>query len=616
MIAVFAPTHRASAVRYSLAALALVAGYADLVAGGTALASLLLVAGYVLLIPIAILGTPGVRDERPLARAARARGAVSPPEHRPSYRAAAIASILVFALYVATLAPSTSLWDASEYITAAYLLGIPHPPGNPFFVLLGNLFTNLPLGGNVAQRVNLLAAVCSAASAGLWFLVAERVLAGWLAARWERWIGGALAALVGATAFTVWNQSVVNEKVYTVSLLFFAVVSWLMVLWCDERDGARADRLLVLVAYLLGLGYSNHPAGFLAGPAVAVAVIALRGRTVLRWRLLLAGAAALVIGLTPFAQEPIRAAHFPAINEGEPTACTAGIALDCTFSAETWRRLRANIDREQYGGHSVLERQAPFAAQAQMWWLYFRWQWLRDAHGANPLLQSVLALLFMALGIAGGVVHWRRDRRSFWFYGPLVGSVTIALVFYMNFKYGYSQALDLGATVAREVRDRDYFYIWSFSTWSVWVALGLVGVWQWLAARMTAGAPSAGPRRAIVRRALAAPVLLVALIPILGNWSQASRANDTVARDLAWDLLNSVEPYGVLVTTTPFPSGTSSTSKECARTSPSPCCRCSTPIGMRGRSSFASHATIFSRTPVRRSIAAAPGRGPRAVPSP
>ena len=322
MINFRAPTRSASIVRYGLAAITLVAGYWNLAAGGTAVASFLLVAAYTLLIPISIFGTPGIRLDRVPVRASRTRLTTAVMEHRPSYGAAATASVAVFALYLATLAPSTALWDASEYITAAYVFGIPHPPGNPFFVLLGNLFTHLPLGGNVAQRVNTLAAVCSAVSAGLWFLVAERVVAGWLATRWERWTVGAIAALVGSTAFTVWNQSVVNEKVYTVSLLFFAVVSWLMVLWCDEPDGGRADRLLVLVAYLLGLGYSNHPAGFLVAPAVAIAVLARRWTTLFRLRLLLAAAAALTIGLTPFAVEPIRAAHFPAINEGEPTACT------------------------------------------------------------------------------------------------------------------------------------------------------------------------------------------------------------------------------------------------------------------------------------------------------
>ena len=65
----------------------------------------------------------------------------------------------------------------------------------------------------------------------MWFLITERVLVGWLAERWQRIVGGALAALIGATAFTVWNQSVVNEKVYTVSLVGLAIISWLTVRW-------------------------------------------------------------------------------------------------------------------------------------------------------------------------------------------------------------------------------------------------------------------------------------------------------------------------------------------------------------------------------------------------
>ena len=113
MSGLLATTRRASIVRYALAALALGVGYRDLAVGGTTLASFLLVAAYALLIPVAILGTPGTGANRTPARTSRMRGAIPPIEHRPSYGAAAVASIVVFALYVATLAPTTALWDAS-----------------------------------------------------------------------------------------------------------------------------------------------------------------------------------------------------------------------------------------------------------------------------------------------------------------------------------------------------------------------------------------------------------------------------------------------------------------------------------------------------------------------
>ena len=460
------------------------------------------------------------------------------PDLRPSYGPAAVAGLATLALYILTLAPTTAMWDASEYITAAYTLGIPHPPGNPLFVLLGRVATLVPIG-SVAVRVNMLAAASSALAAAIWFLVAERVLAQWFVLRWPRIAGAAMATLLSATAFTVWNQSVVNEKVYTVSLAFFAVVSWLTVLWCDDPDGRRADKLIIVIAYLIGLGYTNHPAGLLVGPAVGVAVLARRPRMLLRWRLIGVAAIALMLGLTPFALEPIRAAHHPALNEGEPTGCTTSIGFSCTFSKTTAVRLMANINRDQYGKPDLGMRQAPFSAQVGMWWLYFKWQWLRDVHGAQPGLQAALALLFLGLGLAGGVAHWRHDRASFWFFGPLVFTVTLVLVYYMNFKYGASQDPGLDG-VEREVRDRDYFYLWSYSAWSVWAALGIAGLWRAVAERVSAG----GARRWVT----SAPVLLLGVFPLVGNWRQASRAGETATREWAHDLLNSVEPYGILIT--------------------------------------------------------------------
>ena len=125
-------------------------------------------------------------------------------DYRPSYLAGGVVTLLVFVLYLATLAPSTAMWDTSEYIAAAYTLGLPHPPGNPLFVLLGRVFSIIPLfGSNVATRINVLAALCSAVSAGMWFLITERVLVGWFPQRWQRITGGTIAAVIGATAFTV-----------------------------------------------------------------------------------------------------------------------------------------------------------------------------------------------------------------------------------------------------------------------------------------------------------------------------------------------------------------------------------------------------------------------------
>src|SRR5438067_9566704 len=217
-------------------------------------------------------------------------------EYQPSYIPAAIAAALVFILYLVTLAPSVAMWDTGEYMAAVKVLGIPHPPGNPFFVLLGHAFASLPIPVSYAARINLMAAVASACSAGLWFLITERIVARWIVEKWQRIVVAGVATLIGATAFTVWNQSVVNEKVYTISLLFFTIASWTIIEWIEAPDSPKADRLIVLVCFLLGLGYSNHPAGLLPLPAAGVALLTTRWRPILRRELWLACAGGLILG--------------------------------------------------------------------------------------------------------------------------------------------------------------------------------------------------------------------------------------------------------------------------------------------------------------------------------
>ncbi len=108
---------------------------------------------------------------------------------------------------------------------------------------------------------------------GFWFLVAERWLRGIVPNRWARYGAAIGGVLVGATSWTVWNQSVVNEKVYTVSLLSIALVMWLVVRWGDDEPGPHRDRWLVLIAYVLALTATNHLMGFLALPALGIYVL-------------------------------------------------------------------------------------------------------------------------------------------------------------------------------------------------------------------------------------------------------------------------------------------------------------------------------------------------------
>jgi hypothetical protein len=226
-----------------------------------------------------------------------------------------------------------------------------------------------------------------------------------------------------------------------------------------------------------------------------------------------------------------------------------GLEAPCLFSGETVDRFLPNFNRDQYQKPPLSERQAPITAQVGMWWEYFRWQWLRDIEGDSAGLQRALAVIFLALGLYGGWVHWRRDRTTFWYFGPLMLTVTLLLIYYMNFKLGWTQGERLGVDdfSRREVRDRDYFYLWSFSAWGVWAGIGLVAIWREVAEGL---APFVGGATTRARRALlaASPVLVLAFVPLIGNRDDASRRGETFTREWARDLLNSVEPYGVIIT--------------------------------------------------------------------
>ncbi|HET7296112.1 MAG TPA: DUF2723 domain-containing protein [Gemmatimonadales bacterium] len=496
---------------------------------------------------------------------------------RPPYLWAAGVALGALLLYVATLAPTTQFWDTSEYIAAAYVLGIPHPPGNPLFTLLAHTWGLLPLAAGYAMRINLLAAMTSAIAAGCWFLVGERWMRGWVPARLPRRLAAVAGALVSATAFTVWNQSVVNEKVYTLSLLSIALVLWLIVRWDDQPAGEAHDHHLLLIVYLLALTSTNHMMGVLVGPVVTVLLFPLlktdrpvdpaaRDVEWSQWYLFcsvyalivasglesatpLKAAAVLfvaalvyavikagnwdfgvalllvaVVGVSVYLYLPIRALHFPPINEGEPT---------------TRQALWDVLTRQQYGKPPVTQRQATLVAQIGMWVQYFSWQWGRDW---APRVRAMLAVVFYALGLLGAYRHWKADRRTAIAMISLVATFTLLLIFYLNFKYGYSWDADR-TQLAREVRERDYFFIASFALWGVWVGLGLGALMEWVTEALERRQPDAGRRWM-----LATPVLLIAFIPLAGNHLTASRKGETLARDFASDVLQSVEPYGVLVT--------------------------------------------------------------------
>ena len=460
---------------------------------------------------------------------------------RPPYGAAAVAGLVVFALYAFTLARTTAFWDTSEYIATGHIMGIPHPPGNPLFVVLAKAWSLLlaPFGLSVAVRINLFSAFMGAASHALWFLLVHHILRYFSSDRVFRFAGASAAVLVSATAFTVWSQSNVNEKVYTVSLLTIALLSWLAFRWQENLGKGKDDNVLVLMVFILALSVGNHLMAFLAAPAIVLFILLVRPQTFLNWRLYPAAIGAAILGVSIHLFLPLRSGLGPIINEAAPTCPDIGSAIGAvvTYGKAGCSALVEALNRTQYDKPPVFERQASMTSQMANYLQYFDWQWARSVDGAQTLFATLrlpFTMLFTGLGVWGAIEHFRRDRASFWYVAALFGTLSVALVYYLNFRYGFSIGAPEGAE--REVRERDYFFIVSFSVWGLWAGIGIATLWQEAAHELKVGLGKASP------------ILALALIPLVMNWGWATRAHDYAARDWAYNLLMSVEPYAVLFT--------------------------------------------------------------------
>lgn len=190
---------------------------------------------------------------------------------------------VVFAIastvYLMTIEPTASFWDCGEFISSAFKLEVGHPPGAPFFMLMGNLFTHLASDpSKVAMMVNSMSALFSGLTILFLFWsithMARRIMTGeGTVLSLGQTITVMGCGLVGALAYTFSDTfwfSAVEGEVYASSSLFTALVFWLILKWEEFADKPHADRWIVLIAYLMGLSIGVHLLNLLCIPAIVL----------------------------------------------------------------------------------------------------------------------------------------------------------------------------------------------------------------------------------------------------------------------------------------------------------------------------------------------------------
>ena len=191
---------------------------------------------------------------------------------------ASVVFLFSLIIYIATMAPTTSFWDTGEFIASCYTLGVPHPPGTPLYLLIGNVFSHtLFFIDDIGARVNLMSPIASALSVMMLYLIIVQMIKNWVKDEDNKYsyISVYCSALIGSLVFAFTDSqwfNAVESEVYGMSTFFTAMVIWLALKWAENRGSNGNVKYIILIAYLMGLAIGVHLLNLLAIPFIGLIV--------------------------------------------------------------------------------------------------------------------------------------------------------------------------------------------------------------------------------------------------------------------------------------------------------------------------------------------------------
>jgi len=586
--------------------------------------------------------------------------------------AAGFVFVWALVLYTLTVAPTTSFWDAGEFIASVYKLQVMHPPGAPFYMLMGRLFSMFVPTEFVALAVNMISVLSSAGTVLLTHLIILRLVRRWhgTPSTWtpeQRVVGlgsGVIGALTFAATDTFWFNAV-EAEVYALSMFFTALVVYLAMRWSDEAEaeeqllaggkhpfGLSANRYLVLIAYFFGLAIGVHLLNLLAFFFVALIIFFTEydkpdwtPQKRLRMIVVTGVLASLVFftiypGVILYVPKYIGAVGSPlfavfflvlVVTGGlyvthKRQMQVANIALLCltvilvgysTYALifirsatephidlndpDTPERFVSYLEREQYGTtplltgmtyndergvvpregeadpalfprrHSISQSHwrvyDQYDSDWEFFWeyqvghmyvRYFLWNFsgrqsdVQDAPAVTGISfidppdtqlrqtpsekasHNVYFALPLLLGLFGAFYHASRDWRRAFSVFTLFLVTGIGIIIYLN-------------QTPNQPRERDYAYVASFFAFSLWVGIGAGGILE-LAYDAVRDSLKSLQRAGVMT---GVGLVLFAAVPLwmtYENYDDHDRSGNFVARDYAYNMLNSVAEDGILFT--------------------------------------------------------------------
>ena len=478
--------------------------------------------------------------------------------------------LLSLVVYTITMAKSTSFWDAGQYITVSSILAIAHPPGNPLYVMLGRFLCIFSMGLDHALVINFLSALFSAFGVMFTYLITVQLLSMWKEDRVVVFTGGFVAALLTAFSFSYWINAI-EAAVYASSALTINIVIWLTLIWVKNQKDFSHQNLLLLITYILFLGFGIHQTALQITPAILFIVVFPYIKDGLKtfsyWGKFLLYVIGLFVIYVIF-NNIGKATNIPVLDKFAFGAGIVGIMywymrdkipnktwllgillMVIGFSTHIYLLVRSdlrpfinqghpnNFDmfmdyilRRQFGEFSFLERRATFSEQVDYHFLrYLTWQFLDAEVVANwfrmpySLVRNASNLLIAFLGLNGFYYAFKKNRNTFWYLFSLWFMSTVAMIFVMNLS-------------ASEVRDRDYFFITAYNMWAIAMGIGAVGVISHFANKKR------------LQYVLIGLLLIYPIVNMASQWHKHDRNGEYIALDYGLNILNSLERNAIVFT--------------------------------------------------------------------
>ena len=404
-----------------------------------------------------------------------------------------------FFVYFYTLAPTVYRLDSAELSAAAYNLGVPHATGYPLYLLLGKVFTLLPVG-DVGYRLNLMSAIFAAGSVTVVYLLASLVS--------RRAVLSLVIAGSLGFSYYFWVSAVAAE-VYSLHAFLTATTIYLLLLWQRSSD----NRLLYAAGFVWGMSFGNHLSTVLLGPGFAYLLASAVWRGQIKVRNLAILAVCFAPPLATYAYLPLRylseavpyvVAHYD--NQGEL------IRVDHTTFQGIWQTLTAR----QFG--SLIFAYGPMETLGQLkqvaWWLFANFLGIGAVLGLTGILSSIAA---------------HRQRFTF-----------LALVFAANVLFFASY----GAT------DKEFMLLPVYIVWAVWMAEGAGHFLDTVERRLPGASPTEVPGRlykVLIRTPWARLALLLPVAALIVNFPYVDLSSDTHVRDRAERVLASMPPNALIL---------------------------------------------------------------------